>query len=298
MVPRPIFDTNIFGHVEEGLISHSDWRHLLRQRAGRGWPLSAVTALELLVGVHDVPPEKFPRLRKQVELAWRLSNGRILEEPRFLLCKEVLRVPFPPDLVPPSAAKLAQYMDVVRRARSRQDILEGCVPYKGGWAGLHDTSVLNELVAGPKKEWAERVEALADDIYPPWRELFQQTGKRLPPEMRKELASRSAWEAERNRLSESMLRWLNAGTARESVAEITKRLDAVLEFTLFVVREFLTGSYSLERHGSDVYDQFQLHYLAIDRFIIVSEDTNLSKRTSRSCQVDRIMSFEKFLQNL
>lgn len=208
MVPRPIFDTNIFGHVEEGLISHSDWRHLLRQRGGRGWPLSAATALELLVSVHNVPPERFPRLRKQVELAWNLSNGRVLQEPRFLLCKEVLRVPFPPDLVPPSAAVLACYMDVVRRAKSRLEILEGRVPYKGRRAGLRDTSVLNELVAGPKKEWAERVEALADDIYPPWRDLFQQTGKRLPPEMRKELASRSAWEAERNRLSKSMLEWL------------------------------------------------------------------------------------------
>jgi hypothetical protein len=189
-------------------------------------------------------------------------------------------------------------MDVLRRAKSRLEILEGLVPYKGGRAGLRDTSVLNKLVAGPKKEWAERVEALADDIYPPWRELFQQTGKRLPPEMRKELASRSTWEAERNRLSESMLRWLNARTEPESVAEITKRLDAVLEFTLFVVREFLAGNYSLEKHGSDVYDQFQLHYLAIDRLIIVSEDTNLSRRISRSCQVDRIMSFEKFLQSL
>ena len=96
--------------------------------------------------------------------------------------------------------------------------------------------------------------------------------------------------------------WLRAAgapvVAGESVAEITKRLDAVLEFTLFVVREFLTGSYSLEKHGSDVYDQFQLHYLAVDKFVIVSDDSDLSKRTSRSCQADRIKSFNEFLQSL
>jgi hypothetical protein len=72
----------------------------------------------------------------------------------------------------------------------------------------------------------------------------------------------------------------------------------LLEFTIFVAREFLTRNYSLEKHESDVYDQFQLHYLAIDRFVIVSGDSDLSKRASRSCQAERIMSFGKFLESL
>jgi len=294
--PTPIFDTNIFGHVQEGSIPQSDWRCLLRHRPGRGWPLSAVTTLELLAGLHDVPSEKFPQLKEQVDLAFRLSNGRILEEPRFLLCTEVLRVPFPADLIPPSTSVLACYMDVVRRA-TLAEILEGRVPYKGRRAGLQTISVLNDLVTGPKNQWVEGVEAIATSNYPQWRELFQQTGKRLPPEMRKELEPWSAWEAQRYGFVESMLAWLGASTKPESVAETTERLDAVLEFTIFVAREFLTGNNSLEKHWSDVYDQFQLHYLAIDRFIIVSEDSDLSKRTFRSRQVNRIMSFKKFLQS-
>jgi hypothetical protein len=112
--PAPIFDTNIFGHVQDGSIPQSDWHYLFRRRPGRGWPLSAVTALELLGGVDDVPSEKFLQLKEQVELAYKLSNGRILEEPRFLLCKEVLRIPFPPDLIPPSTPQLARYMDVLQ----------------------------------------------------------------------------------------------------------------------------------------------------------------------------------------
>lgn len=303
MRPTPIFDTNIFGYAQQGLISQSDWRYLLRHRPGRGWPLSLVTVLELLVGLHHIQAQKFPQLREQVELAYKVSNGRILEEPRFLLCTEVLRVSFPRDLIPPSAAVLARYLEVVRLAKSRAEILEGRVPYRGsltrgrGRAGFQ-TSVLNDLVASPKKEWVERVEAMATDIYPPWRELFQKTGKRVPPKKRKELQSPSIWEAERHGFVETMLRWLGASTAPESVAEITTRLDAVLEFTTFVAREFLTRNYSLQKHWSDVYDQFQLHYLAVDRFVIVSEDSDLSKRTSRSRQVDRIISFEKFLQSL
>ena len=124
---------------------------------------------------------------------------------------------------------------------------------------------------------------------------LQQTGKRLPPEMRKELEPRSAWEAQRYGFVESMLAWLGASTKPESVAETTERLDAVLEFTIFVAREFLTGNYSLEKHWSDVYDQFQLHYLAIDRFIIVSEDSDLSKKKTLACDLlpeDRVSESE------
>ncbi len=143
----------------------------------------------------------------------------------------------------------------------------------------------------------ERVEAIATSVYPQWRELFKKTGKRLLSEMRKELEPRSAWEAQRYGFVKSMLAWLGASTKPEPVAETSERLDAVLEFTIFVARGFLTGNYSLEKHWSDVYDQFQLHYLAIDRFIIVSEDPDLSKRTFRSRHVNRIVSFNKFLQS-
>jgi hypothetical protein len=77
-----------------------------------------------------------------------------------------------------------------------------------------------------------------------------------------------------------------------------KRLDAVLEFTIFVTREFLTRDYNLEKHESDVYDQFQLHYLAMDRFVIVTEDRKIRKRTSLSSQLRRIKSFDEFLKTL
>lgn len=303
MRPIPIFDTNIFGHVQQGLISVRDWRYLLRKRPGRGWPLSSVTALELLVGVHYVPPDKFLQLKGQVNLAWNLCNGRVLEDPRFLLCTRVLHVPFPPDQVPPCAKVLAKHLDVLRHAGSRSEILEGHVPYRlsithgNGRAGFQ-TSVLRELVKGPKQKWIAAVEALASDVYPSWRELFEETGKRLPPEKRKEFESPSTWEPERARFSESLLRWLGASTQPQSIAEIMKRFDAVLEFTIFVSREFLTRNYSPEKHHSDVYDQFQLQYLAMDRFVIVTGDTDLSMRTRESSQANRIMSFERFLETL
>jgi predicted nucleic acid-binding protein len=90
----PIFDTNIFSHVQSGKIPHSDWRFLISRRPAGSWPLSSVTALELLAALDDVSPERFAEFRDRIKLAFRLSNGFVHEEPRYLICRDVLNVPF------------------------------------------------------------------------------------------------------------------------------------------------------------------------------------------------------------
>ena len=165
-------------------------------------------------------------------------------------------------------------------------------------ARLDTTTVLADVMAGPKKDWMGALERMADEAYPPWRDLFQRTQRRLPPEMRKELGP--AWQARQRPLFiKALLEWLGACTSPEVMAEVSARLDAVLEFTIFVNREFLLQpNYSLENHQSDIFDMFQLQYLAFDRFVIVSNDSDLSTRTRHSSQADRIMPFDQFLQSL
>ena len=158
--------------------------------------------------------------------------------------------------------------------------------------------MFEELLAGPKREWSKRSENFADEVYQRWREHFQETGKRLPDEMHEEIAARLVSDAERAEYCESFLRWLGATTEPESVADMAKRLDAAIEYTAFVAREHLTRNYNLEKNKSDVYDLFQLNHLAMDRFIIVSEDKKLRTRTARSTQAGRIMSFGQFLATL
>ena len=307
---QPVFDTNIFGHVQDGTIPASDWRFLLKRRPGHGWPLSIVTATELLAGLPNVSSNRFVRAKGQIELACKLSKGRVpLEEPRFLLCKEVLGIPFPEKLGRLSPETIADHMKVVRFAKSSEDIRKGRVPVtrlltRGyghkGFAGF-DASVIAELLGGdgsPKKEWVQRLEAFASDIFPEWREHFKATGQRLPEELRSTIESVSAWYAERERFHETILEWLEASPTPELLAKVAKRFDAVFEFTLFVDREFLLRNYNPEKHDSDVYDQFQLHYLAMDRFVIVTEDTDLLTRTAKSTQAERIQSLDKFLQSL
>lgn len=306
MRSTPIFDTNIFGHVQDGSITQKDWRFLLSHRPGHGWPLSSVTSLELLSGVYDeVRPETFIQQKKQIELAYQLSKGRIHEEPRFLICREVFGRPLPPEIPRVPTEVLSDYMTVVRCAKSLEEILSDRVRVhrltrgKGhaGHAGFNPSAITN-LVSGPKCAWQKEVERNASEIYPCWREHFQETGKRLPDDKRKEVTSRLGSDAERAEYIESFLRWMNATAKPGSVAEIARRLDAVLEFTIFVTREFLTRNYSLEKHDSDVYDQFQLHYLALERFIIVSQDGPLRNRISGCSQAKRIMSFDEFLRTL
>jgi hypothetical protein len=221
----------------------------------------------------------------------------------------VLGIPFPEKLGRLSPETIADHMKVVRCAKSSEDIRKGRVPVtrlltRGyghkGFAGF-DASVIAELLGGdgsPKKEWVQRLEAFASNIFPEWREHFKATGQRLPEELRSTIESVSVWYAEREGFHETILEWLEASPTPELLAKVAKRLDAVFEFTLFVDREFLLRNYNPEKHDSDVYDQFQLHYLAMDRFVIVTEDTDLLTRTAKSTQAERIQSLDKFLQSL
>jgi hypothetical protein len=300
--PTPIFDTNVLADVQRGRISRSDWQTVIRHRPRRGWPLSSVTALELLAGLEDVPLDRFPPVSEQLDLAFELSKGRILEDPRHLICSEVLHIPLPCEFEP-FGRFLTRFLDVARHAKSNAEILRREVRYKtvltrGKGRSGFDSRVITELVAGPKRKWCEQVEDIVSKNYPQWREHFAKTGKRLPPDMRKAHEPWQAWAAQRGIFGKGFLEWIGAPSDPQSVTGMTDRLSAAIEFTMFVAREFLINNYSVEKHESDVYDQFQLHYLAMDRFIIVSGDPDLSKRTSRSPQAARIMSFQQFLQTL
>lgn len=265
-----------------------------------------VTALELLAGFDGAPPERFTEAKGGIELAYNLSKGRVLEEPNFLLCRDVLQVPFPAHIERPRPAVIADYMQVVACAKSLEEIrscrvLVRKLRTKGagrpGFTGV-EASLVKDLMAGPKEQWVKQLEIFATKTYPQWREHFRRTGARLPDEAREALKSRQTWDGGKSAFIETKLRWLQAPTTAEVVPEIAKRLDAVLNFTLFVGREMLLGNYNIEKHDSDVYDQFQLHYLALDRFVLVTEDKDLSKRTVQSSQADRILSFQDFLGTL
>jgi hypothetical protein len=71
----PIFDTNVLADVQRGKIPQSEWSVLLRHRPRHGWPLSSVTAFELLAAIDGAPPENFPSVKERVALAYDLLRG-------------------------------------------------------------------------------------------------------------------------------------------------------------------------------------------------------------------------------
>jgi hypothetical protein len=293
---HPIFDTNIFGLRDQSALR--DWRFLLQHRPSHGWPLSLITALELLAGLDGIPSEKYGQLREQVQLAFDLSKGRVLDDPMPMLCREVFHVPFPDRLVAPPGRLLKRYMDMVRRANSSTQLLRG-VPYQGFRASMSTVSAVNDLVSNLKKQWVNALQSMATAKNPEWRELFSQQGRRLGPEMRREIDAPSAWKTEQRLFVEALLRdLLDAKPAPALTNLVMNKFSAVLEFSTFVVRAFLTGNYSIEKHSSDVFDQFQLRYLGMERFLIVTADPDLSGRTAQSPQSARIMSFQDFLATL
>jgi hypothetical protein len=255
-----------------------------------------VTAFELLAAVDAAPREKFPDVKQRIELAYHLCRGRILEDPRHLICKELLRIPAPQLTLPTFAPVLRRHMDVIRRAKSFDQLTRDGVSYKWRKAKLNDTTILTKVMADPKLEWMKTVENMADERCPEWRENFRATGKRLPVELAEGLRSRSSWLAMRPTYVKALLAWLGAVKNEQAlVDEIGVRLDAALEFVTFVTREFLLSNYNLEKHQSDVFDHFQLLHLALDRFVIVTADPDLLTRTQKSAQASRIMTFDQFL---
>ena len=215
----------------------------------------------------------------------------------MLLCKEILHIPFPQDQMAPAANVLDRQMDLVRRANSLGQLLQG-IPYKGRHIKMNETTAVTKVMAGPKNDWKAAVERMADEYYPAWREHFESTGKRIPTDKRRELKPRSRWHPQRAEFIKSLIQWLHGNETPALIEELCGRFDAVLEFTIFIAREFLIGNYSLEEHDSDVFDMFQLQYLAMNTFVIVTNDSDLVHRTQNSHQASRIMSFDQFLSTL
>jgi len=293
----PIFDTNIFGNLQRGSISQDDWRRVCQKAPGRGWPLSSVTGLELLAALDAAPAADFLDVKQRISAAYSMCRGRILEDPRMLLCKEILRIPFPADQIAPAGNIIKRQMDVVRRSNSLEQLLKG-IPYKLRHVKMNATSAITQVMAGPKKDWKTSVEKMADEYYPAWREHFKNTGKRIPPDKKRELKPRLTWKPQYAESIKNLIQWLHADETPVLVDELCKRFDAVLEFTIFVAREFLIGNYSLEEHHSDVFDMYQLQYLAMDRFVIVTTDPDLVHRTHHSHQASRILTFDQFISTL
>jgi hypothetical protein len=178
-------------------------------------------------------------LNERIALAYNLSNGRVLEDPRFMICTELLHIPAPQVALPSFARTVTKCIDIARRANSFDELVRTGVPYKGRRVRINAISVLSEVMAGPKTDWIKTVENMADESYPAWRANLQATGKRLPATQTEGLERRSTWIALRPTYVKALLGWLGGSIEPSLVDKLSTRLDATLEFVTFVTQEFL-----------------------------------------------------------
>jgi hypothetical protein len=158
MRPIPLLDTNVFSDVSTGKITPREWALLKKVRPRTGWPLSAITSMELLAGLHTVSEENFEKARAAIAIAHELSSGRVLKEPRALVCERLLRREFPDTQLHPEV--LSNYLLVASRANSKREIIERKVFIRRHTRHVHryggfDPTIVGDLMSGPtgSKRW-------------------------------------------------------------------------------------------------------------------------------------------------
>ena len=298
MRTTPLFDTNVFSDASQGAISPREWALLKKQRPRRGWPLSAVTAMELLAGIDAVPEAQFSNARGAIRLAYELSAGRILPEPRALICEKILKRTLPEVEIRPDV--LSKHMLVASRAANKCELFEGHVfiarvSRRVDKLGGFDPELIAKLVKGPKEKWVGTLGAVLDSIAPTWRERAERGERHLPNESREQFDRPEVWAQRRAEFLETFTEWLAPGLPAEEARKVEQRIDAVLQFAISIMKDVLLRNYAFSKRDSDIYDLFQLHYLACEQFVFVTRDGPLMSKVRQSSQANRILDFHQFL---
>jgi hypothetical protein len=297
----PLFDTNVFSNASMGLIDQASWRFLRKHRTRKGWPLSAVTAIELLAGLRMVPQDKFGKARDAIALAFDLSSGRVLKEPRQLVCEQLFGREFPEAEI--RTKVLSNFLLVASRAREKRELSERKVFIKRHSSrvntyGGFDPAIVGDLLKGPKEKWVETLGSVLNQVTPLWRERIARGEAYLSPVERMKLRGKAVWTDKRAEFLRAFTEWLSPGLNEQQLLCIDQKMDAVLTLAISILRDVFLRNYAFSKHDSDVYDLFQLHYLALDRYVLVTDDERLAKRLDVSTQRSKVMSFGAFLGTL
>jgi hypothetical protein len=298
MRPTPLFDTNIFSDVATGKITPATWASLKKVRPRRGWPLSCITAMELLAGIDKACGDDFESAQIAIAKSYELSSGRVLKEPRALLCEELLKCEFPEGQIEPKV--LSRHLLVVSRAKNKQDLLKHEVFIRqhsrrtSTYAGF-DPSIVATLMEGPKEKWVGMLEAVLTEAAPSWRDRVAKGEPYFSAAERDEVKRKEVWVRKRSDFLRAFTDWLSPDIDEEELRRLGEKMDLVLTFAIAIVKEVLLRNYSFSKHDSDMYDLLQLHYLAFDRYVFVTADDRLRSKLSASGQAGRLLNLHEFL---
>jgi hypothetical protein len=218
-----------------------------------------------------------------------------------LVCERILKRKFP--LEPISVSNISKMLRVVSHSAAKQDIGKQKVFIKRvsrntTLRGGFDAQIIDDLLAGPKRDWVQQINEMLDAVYPQWRDSLSQSNRRLPTEIRAEWEKTDILARNRRDSLRVLIDWLAPGMTEEEAAQFEPKVDALLTMDTYILREILFNNYNFEKHESDFYDRLQLHYLADDRCVFVRRERRLLTYVTGSAQANRILNFDEYLSAL
>lgn len=163
-------------------------------------------------------------------------------------------------------------LEAIRRARSREDLLDGKVQMlrRGRW----------------------RTAGLQIDVIPRQHEEGRQLHRQWLENIRDEvttLRSPVLWAVGYAEL-------LGQKISDEQAQEFSVGLDAVYAYDKMLCRIVKSATYNFAKHKSDWIDRQQLHYLCDPDIYLLTDDKHLRTRVVSSAQAARVLVFREFLR--
>lgn len=280
----PIFDTSAIIRLSKR--NASELASLISMVPQHGWPLSFVTVLELFNGLSKGGVQHFDKSMEPVNVAWRLSRGRVLCQSIPFVQKELFRI---------VASRAPQAsVDNLERCLAKLQLPSAKIEFAAGKFTV--LPKIERLVATTHKGHTEVLEHFVDEKMPHWRSQRKQSGSPMPPSERDRLKRTlpvGKWKLDL--AGDYVAGSFNGSRPPQFVRLFSERCDAYLTFAVSVLRDSFMTRYRFEDNANDFHDGMQLLYLSRSHYCLVTEDARLIGRVKKSSQSERIVTIAQFL---
>jgi hypothetical protein len=267
MASVPYFvDTNLCSAVPGNALLETKWAEFRRraERDGLDYVVCPLVLIELLLGLVTPEPDYFQSdLRRFFFLAGH-RDPEMLPFPGAFVLKTVLNVSSPVARLGP--ADFQQWLDVTRRASTRDDLIGGAVElYRSELLtfGL-DLEVVQKQHSKARQHFVEG--------------MLRQRKRRTPVSSRLVRAR-------------GFLRRQNIIPRSDDIPNVADALDAALAYDDFMHNFALNTAYDFAspKHRGDFVDYQLLYYLSDRATYIVTGDSGLKNRVAASRDAERII---------
>jgi hypothetical protein len=263
-----VYDTQIVSNAAAGIIPAQEWTRVSHYISSKcRYCISLNTLYELLAGLASGDDSHFEENQNRLRFLCPPYRKEFLPLVGDFLRTRVFGKPLRRRDFHPS--RLGLWPKIILRAKYRAQ-LEGGVTldsptHKGRRYGFSLAALLRQIQEGKTNH--SRVLG----------ELRSGTLRRSSPQI---------WAT-------AVLHRIELSADSSNIQKLLTALDAAYHYDQSLWELAENQTYDLTRHDSDWIDEQQLFYLADPTVLFVTSDTRIKRRTSKSRQADRILSFEE-----